>query len=225
VRWMQKTLLATLILSAMGWTQPLPKQGQVYQTRKIDLTGDGKPDRVELVAYRIHKESDSHWGQLRVVDARGKLLWKAPQASQAQEPFAFGSWPYGNSDLEWLGDLEGDGVVDLISQRSISDLRPATYRRYRWTGKAFEVLPAKMLLESGADSGNFTWSNPFEWDGQKPLTWVMSLSGSPKLVATIYSAQSGGSGRQGQAQMIGSAAGMKVSNWLKKMAPTEQVHP
>lgn len=88
---MRKTLVTLLMLSGMAGAQPPVKTGQVYQTRKLDLNGDGKPERVELVAYRIHKESDSYWGQLRVVDSSGKQLWKAPQASKSGEPFAFGA--------------------------------------------------------------------------------------------------------------------------------------
>jgi hypothetical protein len=78
-----------------------------------------------------------------------------------------------------------------------------------------------LLIEIRDVAGSHAWTAPIEWDGQQPLTWVMSLSGSPKLVATVYAAQAGAGGRQGQAQMTGHAKGTKVSGWVKKMAPTD----
>ena len=219
---MQTTLTLLILLTGLAVAQPLPQAGQVYQTRKCDLNGDGKPERVELVAYRIQRESDSHWGQLRVVSSAGKLLWKGPQASTAGEAFAFGSWPYGVSDLEWLGDVDGDGQVDLLSPAAISDVRPTTYRRYRWTGSAFEAMPKKMLLEKAPGSGQFVWTDPINWDGQKPLTWVMSLAGSPDLIATVYSWRRGGEGWIGKAKMVGSPTALKVSQWLNPLKATGQ---
>jgi hypothetical protein len=220
---MQKTIILSLVLAGVAWSQPLPRAGQIYQSKKFDLNGDGRAERVELTAYRIHHQSDSFWGQLRVTDNRGKLVWQAPQAKKSTDSFAFGSWPYGLSDLEFLGHLGGDAKVELLSPRSQSDARPPTYRRYRWAGNAFQAMPNKMLLESPAGSGAFTWTDPIEWDGQKPLTWVMKISGdSAKPRASIYASQEGGQALVGEANVAFDAKGLRVTSWVKKLSPTSR---
>lgn len=209
-------LLTMVLLGGLAWA--LPKPGQQYQVRQADLNGDGKKEKLALSAYRIIPQAESYWGRLQVFDSRGQLVWQAPQASEPGQPFAFGIWPYGDSSLDWLGDLDGDGHPELLSRAPQSDVRPATFRLYRWTGKAFEALPARMLLETAP--GEFTWSEPREWDGQTPITWVMSLEGSaarPK--ASIYAYRENGQGAFGEARMAATANGLRVEAWTKKLAP------
>ena len=143
---MRSLAVLLILLSTAAWSQDMPKPGQVYQERRCELRG--KPAKLGLAAYRIIKEADSYWGQLKVWDGQGKLIWQAPQAKMPGDPFAFGMWPFGSSGLEWIsGDL-------LLSPHPQSDVRPATYHRYRWTGAKFQALPSKMLLEVRLNSGN-----------------------------------------------------------------------
>lgn len=219
----KKLFFSLLLLTNLAWAQPsMPKAGDVYESVTYDLNGDGKAEKIGLVAYNIHLESESFWGRLRVTDATGRVIWEAPKASKSGQPFAFGMWPYGASGLDWLGDMDGDGKVELISRGAISDVRPPTYRRYRWTGKGFQALSSKMLLESPLGSGKFLWRDPIDWDGSPPLTWVMSLSGAPsKKVAEVMSYPSEGEYLMGTAETSGNGLGLSITSWITKLGPSQ----
>ncbi len=216
---MKKCLLSfclVLMLSGIALAQPLPRAGQVYESKSLDLTGDGKPEKVVLVAYNIDKEMEGFLGQLRVLDGQGKVLWQAPKVTRSGLPFSFGSWPYGVSGLQWLGDIDGDKKIELISPEPVSDVRPFTFQRYRWDGKAFRSLGRKMLLESSPGSGRYLWRDPIEWDGVSPLSWAMTLSGDPaRCEAEVISYGKNGEITSGKAVMKGDGLGLTVTSWLR----------
>jgi hypothetical protein len=217
-----KLLLSFALLTNIAFAQALPKTGEVYQSISYDLNKDGKMETIGLAAYNINADAEMFWGRLQVADAAGKVIWQAPKATKNEQPFSFGMFPYGVCDLEWLGDLDGDGKAELLSPAPVSDVRPPTYRRYRWTGKVFEALSPKMLLETPAGSGKFLWRDPIDWDGSQPLTWVSQLSGAPaKKVAEITSSRADGALWGGQAEMSGNGLGLTVSSWTKKLGPFE----
>ncbi len=212
-------LLLGLLLSSLVFAQPLPQTGQNYQSKTIDLNGDGKVEKVVLSAYNIDKNMEGHWGQLRVLNGQGKPIWEAPKTKNVGQPFAFGSWPYGVTGIEWLGDIDGDKKIELLAPRPISDVSPKTYLRYRWNGKAFISLGPKMLLESPIGSGRFLWKDPVEWDGSSALSWVMTLSGDPKeKAAEIMTYGIGGEFKSGQAVMKGDGLGLTVVSWKRPLA-------
>ena len=220
---MKKSLIPILLFSWLclaGGAQTLPQEGRVFESKSYDLNGDGKNEKIVLVAYKVHLEEESFWGRLKVLDSAGKVLWAAPAASDTGEAFAFGMWPFGASGLHWLGDIDGDGKAELLSPAPVSDVRPPTYRRFRWTGKAFQVLSPKMLLGSPSGSGHFFWKDPLDWDGVQPLTWVTSLSGDPESkLAEIVSYRKDGSIWWGQASLKSDNDGFKVLKWNKPLAP------
>lgn len=189
-----------LLLLAVGAGAD-PKGGQVYRSVKADLNGDGKLEKIGLVAYG--HSAEGYYGRLKVWDASGKLLWQAPVVKSSDEPFAFGSWEYGASNIEWVGPSE------LISAQPQSDVRPTTFKRFRWTGSAYEPAGNGFLLQSG---DGFVWSKPFEWDGVKPLTWVTSL-----VEGTVLSVR-GDQYLNGTAQLEPTAQGFRVVRWLKKLS-------
>ena len=216
-----KLLVAFALLTNVALAQPLPKVGEVYQSVKYDLNQDGKTETIGLAAYNINADAQMFWGRLQVTDSAGKIIWQGPQVTKNEQPFSFGEFPYGVSGLEWVGDIDGDGKAELISPAPVSDVRPPTYRRYRWTGKIFEALSSKMLLESPAGSGKFLWRDPFEWDGG-PLTWVSSMSGAPsKKIVEVTSYRADGATWGGQAETSGNGLGLTVSSWTKKLGPVE----
>lgn len=205
---------------AQDLVQDLPQAGAVYETVTVDLDGNGTAEKVTLTAYNVNAEEGSFMGRLRVTDGAGRLLWEAPKARDASDPFAFGSWPWGVTNLEWLGDIDGDKKVELVARAPVSDVRPPTFLRYRWKGNAFVALSPKQLLEGKPGSGKFLWRDPVDWDGVRPLTWVSSLSGAPaQIVAEVVSYRQGGNLWGGSAQMSGNGLGLTVKRWAKKLGP------
>lgn len=212
-----KALLGLMITTAV-LAQPLPKAGQAYESKSIDLTGDGKAEKVVLIAHNINSDAESFAGQLRVLSSQGKVLWQGPKLTRSGVPFSFGSWPYGVSGLAWLGDIDGDKKIELLSPNPVSDVRPFTFQRYRWDGKAFRNLGQKMLLESAPNSGRFLWKDPVEWDGVSPLTWAMTPTGDPsRCLVEVMSYAADGQYRTGQATMKGDGLGLTVTGWVRPM--------
>ncbi|MBX3170356.1 MAG: hypothetical protein KF760_23320 [Candidatus Eremiobacteraeota bacterium] len=199
-----KKLLALLLLTAS--TTAAPKSGQLYQTVQADLNGDGKPEKIGLVAYGHSPEG--FYGRLKVWDSGGKLLWQAPTVQSSDAPFAFGNWEYGSSTIEWVSPSE------LISAKPQSDVRPTTFKRFRWTGSAYQPAGNGYLLQDG--TGAFAWTQPFEWDGVKPLTWVVSLVKNRE--GNVMSVQGGDRYLGGTADLQPTPQGFKVSRWLKRLS-------
>lgn len=219
---MKKSFLSLclgLTLTIAVLAQGLPRSGQVYESKTLDLTGDGQQEKIVLVAYNIDREVQSFSGQLRVLDSRGQLVWQAPKQTRSDRPFAFGAWPYGVAGLQWLGDIDSDGKIELLSTEPVSDIRPFTFQRYRWEGKAFRSLGRKMLLESKPGSGRYLWRDPIEWDGVSALSWAMTLSGDPaRCEAELMAYGANGEIRSGQAVMKGDGLGLSVVSWLRPMS-------
>ncbi len=216
------SLIITFVLCLASWgaAQTLPQEGKAFESVLFDLTGDGRQEKIALIAYNVHLEEESFWGRLKVFGADGQVLWAAPAAKTTDEEFAFGFWPYGAAGLEWLGDIDDDGKVELISRFPVSDVRPPTFRRYRWNGKAFEVLNPKMILEDPTRPGTFLWREPAQWDGVQPLTWVTALSGGPEqIIADIISYRPDGGVWMGQAEMRGSVQALEIREWRQSLGP------
>lgn len=199
-----RNLLPCLLLTAIAAADP--KAGQLYQTVRADLNGDGKPEKIGLVAYGHFPEG--YYGRLKVWDSGGKLLWQAPTVQSSDQPFAFGQWPYGSSTLEWVSPQE------LISAKPQSDVRPTTFKRFRWTGSAYQPLGNAYLLQDGSDS--FAWSKPFEWDGLKPLTWVVSLVKAHE--GNVMAVKGGDQYQGGTAELQPTGKGFRVTRWVKKLS-------
>lgn len=195
-----KKLLVLLFLTLSAAADP--KAGQVYRSVKADLNGDGKLEKIGLVAYGHFPAG--YYGRLKVWDSGGKLLWQAPTVKSSDQPFAFGSWAYGASNIEWVSSGE------LISALPVSDPRPTTFKRFRWTGSAYVAVGTGFLLQSGDE---FVWTKPFEWDGVKPLTWVVSL-----LDGSVLSVRGGDQYMNGTARLEATAAGFRVVRWVKKLS-------
>jgi hypothetical protein len=77
-------------------------------------------------------------------------------------------------------------------------------------GSAYEAVGNGFLLQSGE---GFVWTQPFEWDGVKPLTWVVSLRDG-----SVLSVRGGDLYLNGTARLEATAKGFRVVRWLKKLS-------
>ncbi len=118
-----------------------------------------------------------------------------------------------------VGDLDGDGMVELIAQEPQSDVSPSSFILARWNGNSFELVSnGWSLLEHPLGSGIFH-QEQYEYDGQ-PVTWIMDVKGvdSPGVArATIYSFGAQGNTLVGVAQVSMNEQGARILQWLEPL--------
>lgn len=146
-----------------------PKVGQSYQTTKVDLNHDGQ---LETVGLTCVKRSDEGWfSLLSVWDSSKRLIWQSQAAKE--EPWSFGGWDWGVSDLHLVDDIDGDGHIEVVSPQPVSDVSPVHFRIYRWNGKAFTYVRTAALISDGSDKY-------FSWGQALPeRAWVGKLRSGP----------------------------------------------
>ena len=95
------------LVATSAFSQETPKRGQNYSLTRIDLDGDGTLEKVGLHCVEV---SDKGWySRLTVWRADGVRLWQSLPAKVGV--WSFGGWDWGISDLQWVGDIDGDGAV------------------------------------------------------------------------------------------------------------------
>lgn len=212
---MKNLLLALAVVLALGApaVAQWPKEGKAYATFTYDLTGDGRPERISLVAYGVTQ--DEYYGQLVVTDASGSVLWKGPRSRKTpdQDPLSFGAWNWGVSDIEAVGDLEANGRCEIFSALPQSDVRPVRYRILQWTGRGFGYLRVGALMRKG---DRFAWTRNPPDSG----TWIHGFEkvlpdGTCRVKVLKY--DGGSSVSEGIAIVRADAGGFRVVRWAQPL--------
>lgn len=151
---MKRLALALLLLT-------LPAQaaeGGLTQKFQVDLNGDG---RKETVALKPFTQDGVTLGQLVVLNDRGTILWAGPKRSKTpyspSEPLVFGG-EFDRGDIEVVGDLDGDGTVELLGTFQKSDLSPTRFRLLRWKKDRFVHVCSNNLVQAPQRPGTFVWA-------------------------------------------------------------------
>ncbi len=138
---MRYLLFGALLIGAV-WAA----DGEVVQTLKVDLNGDGKSESVVL-------KQIGEQARLVVLDSQGRTMWEAPRS----ELFLFGG-PLDGGDLQAAGDLDGDKAIDLLGTYQKSDVSPTRFRWFRWTGSELELVSQGYLCPLNQRPGTFKLS-------------------------------------------------------------------
>lgn len=187
------------MLSLPGLAQT-PHKGEAYQVTSIDLDGDGRPEKVGL---RCTDTKESGWSsRLTVWDAQGKIRWQSMPSRVGV--WAFGGWDWGISDLQLVADIDGDGQIEALSPAPASDVRPVTFRIYRWTGRSFEHVRNGTLLARSEEE--FSWGNSDQGN-----RWIGAFRKG--LTATIWSNSADGQSLTREALVEPTATGFRVKKW------------
>lgn len=191
-----------MALTCQGWAQERPpRKGETYQVQRVDLNGDGRPEKVGLKCVEV---SESGWySRLTVWNSAGAVQWQSMPAKVGV--WAFGGWDWGISDLQLVADIDGDGMVEALVPDPVSDVSPVTFRLFRWSGKAFQHVRSGSLLGVGQDE--FQWST-----GSEGKRWIGKFQPGPQAV--VWSSSEDGQVKLRTGAVRGSARGFQVVRWL-----------
>lgn len=206
-------------LQLMSTVLPL-REGEVYQRFSADLDGDGQFEQVDLQAYGV--ETKGYWGQLQVVGSQGRLLWLGPKARQPagwEYLPIFGSFSFGESRIQAVGDIDGDGRCELISALPGIASRPARLRVFRWDGTAFTLVRMGWLLQSLQAPDSYLWQGQAELAGPQGLSWIATVEQADgRLEADVYRREGVDGLSKGRAQLTPLAQGYRI-HWLETPQP------
>jgi len=191
-----------LTLASQGWAQERPpRKGDTYQVQRVDLNGDGRPEKVGLKCVEVN---DSGWySRLTVWNSAGAVQWQSMPSKVGV--WAFGGWDWGISDLQLVADINGDGKVEALVPEPVSDVSPVTFRVFRWSGKAFQHVKNGSLIAVG--------QNEFQWSSEASgKCWIGKFKAGP--LAVVWRTSDDGQVRLQTGAVQGNAQGFKVLRWL-----------
>ncbi len=200
-----------------GGYQP-PRLNRTYQQLTGDLDRDGRMERVALIPFSVDEKRDTYFMQLVVFDSAGKVLWKSPRVADANNNQVWGSFMFGSTNLVVLHDIDGDGRPELINTQPQSDVRPATYRVWKWDGSKFNYLFSARAIETELGSGFFAWDKQ-TWDSRDNTCWITGLKHkNGRLVGNMLSYKEGASNpyAPGSAYLRVTPKGFEVEEWIEQ---------
>jgi len=213
-----------------------PPDGEAYkpQVNKFDLDGDGVEEIITLEQFKKVEAGDYfHLVVKKVKDGKESLLWKSPDydtsfSSEKGQEYRFFIGDPGIEDVDVIGDIDGDGKIELVSAEMQSDVSPTSFRVYRWTGKEFKHLFTKYLFaEEPSDPKNFAWGKNREITEATALTWAAGFGKVEKpgvviINVTYYKSPApksmeNSTVKGGIARAGASKNGFKLMEWTKKL--------
>ncbi len=182
-----------------------------------DIDGDGSDD--VLVWRKSGSEEVGDFYRLSIYRKDGKLLWQSPKSDNSDDPYAFGSWDFGESLPEVLADIDGDGQAELLAPVPASDVSPVYYRIFGWNGHRLVPRRPAVLMCSREETNRFIWVNPYPGDGTEGC-WVSSLhpvDSNREAVAELTSLSPEGA-KMGRVRVRFDPYGAQIVRWIEPMS-------
>jgi len=175
-----------------------------------DIDYDGKNESMELRS--IGANDMGGFYQLIVKDDNGKILWKARASLDESSPYSFFEAHHGISMPEILVDIDDDGYMELVAPLPQSDVSPTYYRKLKWLGSRFDVMPSNALMMDNAN--RFSWKSTKAYQG----TWVSGfVSVKNTLIKANVTSAIGDSYKSGTALLRFDSKGADVVKWIRPL--------
>ncbi|NLI76441.1 MAG: YARHG domain-containing protein [Candidatus Riflebacteria bacterium] len=139
---------------------------------RLDLDGDGTPEEISLRPAGHDPAGDAtrfHLVVEKVTGTSRQCLWE-----DTANEFPFVIADFGVEDLAAVGDLDGDGRIEIVSTEPASDVSPVRFRLLRWDGKRFVLVRRAFLVAPGTDAEGFRWQDA-EPPAEAPHAWLYSI--------------------------------------------------
>lgn len=190
------------------------KKGDIYKSFLIDLNKDGKKEKIQIKVFSIN---DTGWyGSINVYDSSSELIWSGPENDKTIDPYVFGSWDYGSSIPELIGDIDSDGNIELVAPEPVSDVRPVKFKIFRWDQKAFRFLFCKSLVENPRSSAKYPWCETMQYSGR----WISEFKKLVKkgeCLVNITECSKDGVTKNGIADILSDSEGYHINFWTRNM--------
>lgn len=197
---------------------------EVKKVLMIDLDGDGAEEKIDLKPYF----SDDSGGYYKLCVSRKKgydyvNIWESPSVKGFGEDFSFYFGDAGLEQLEMIGDIDADSNIELVSPQAQSDVRPVTFRIYRWNKRFFDIDRKGLFIAADSKNDFFEFKKEYSMEEKKVSTWIMHFNKIQKagiVEAEIWSYVDG-TVKIGEAVLAAEKTGYKVTNWLKPLKKVE----
>ncbi len=150
------------------------KGGHYRAVYEVDLDGDGRLELVALVPAQAVPGGICH--RPIVKDDDNSVLWEGPKTAPMMqaEPFFFCELESGITMPEVVGDVEGDGIVEIISPvLDQNPVRPQIFRKLRWLNGQFVPVRYKILASPPHNKRRLVWMPA---DRENVRRWVAGFS-------------------------------------------------
>lgn len=164
---------------------------------------------------------------MNVVNAGGEVVFQGP--SFGESPLIFCLCDAGTYWPDLVGDLDGDGRIELLAEYGPSDVSVSSFYLGRWNGRGFDTLKNQVaLLEDPARPGTFVYAPYPEGEGMSEARWIMSFQGpdadgrDSRIRGSVY--QYKGDPAKGSDLYYGEAVfapfkdGFRLESWTKPFA-------
>ena len=175
-----------------------------------DIDYDGKNESMELQS--IGSNDMGSFYQLLVKDDNGKILWKVRGILDESDPYSFFEAHDGISMPEILADIDDDGYMELVTPEPQSDVSPTYYRKLKWIGSRFRVMPSNALMMD--KTNRFSWKRTKDYQG----IWVSDfVSIKNKLIKANVTSAIGDTYKSGTVLLRFDTKGANVVKWIRPL--------
>lgn len=169
--------------------------------------------------------------QATLTDASGNIVWRGPTQGAGADPLVFFCRHIGFYWPQVVGDLDGDGAIEVLAQDPQSDVSVSSFTMTRFSHDLVPrvLFTGRGLVESPRGSGRFPWTDPdFPY---RNVRWIMDIeSAAPDGTLTVtvyeYGGPAGTDLRTGKARVRLEADGAYLVSYLSPLAkPASHIPP